>query len=430
MSALALELKRRGAVVSGSDRERSDNVKMLEKSGVFVQIGHDPDIIDGVDIVVRNAAIKDDSPDIKRARDLGLPVLERPDVLGQIMSEYAHAIGISGTHGKSTTSGMLTHAMIAGGYKPTAFLGAALPEINGAFALGDKGYFIAEACEYCESFLYLKPETAVILNIEPDHLDYYSGIDDIIAAFRKFAKNTPENGKVVVNGDNENAKKAVSGVAREIITFGIDSDDIRAENIEMRLGYASFDIKNRGNTVGRAALSVPGRHNIYNALAAAAVMLSYGIPSDTVIGGISSFAGILRRFQKLGTYNGALVVDDYAHHPDELRATLLAARAQGFNRVVCLFQPHTYSRTKALLNEFIDALKLADVAVLTDIYSAREKNIYGVSSQDIAKGVPGAIYTGTLEEAAEVLRKNADDGTIILTCGAGPVNRAAEMLLK
>jgi UDP-N-acetylmuramate--alanine ligase len=430
MSALALELKRRGAVVSGSDRDDSDNVKMLRKAGITVQIGHDPAIINGVDIIVRNAAIKDSSPDIVRARELGLPILERPDVLGQLMREYRHAIGISGTHGKSTTSGMLTHALIAGGCRPTAFIGAALPEIGGAFTLGNKDYFVAESCEYCESFLYLHPETAVILNVEPDHLDYYSGIDAIVAAFRKFSLNTPENGRVVVNADNENAKRAVDGIPREIVTFGIENGDIRAGNIEMKNGYAAFDIENRSRKAGRVSLQVPGQHNISNALAVAAVMLSYGMPADAVVGGISSYTGILRRFQRLGTYRGAVIVDDYAHHPDELRATLMAAKGFGYRRIVCLFQPHTYSRTKALLDQFVGVLKLADTAVLTDIYSARETNIYGVSSKDIADRVPGAIYAPTLEEAAEVLRGFAEDGVIILTCGAGSVYRAAEILLK
>ncbi len=429
MSALALELKRRGAVVTGNDIKHSDIVGKLIQLGIDVQIGHDEKYVVGSDIVVRNAAIKDQSPDIVKAKVLHIPILERPVVLGQIMSEYKHSIGISGMHGKSTTSAMLTHVFLESGLKPTAFLGAVLPEIGGTHILGNSDYFVAEACEYCESFLYLKPETAVILNVEPDHLDYYSGINEIITAFKKFAKNTPKNGRLVVNEDNKNAMKAIMDVKRDIITFGIESGNVRACDIALDGAGSSFLLKKENKLLGKVSLNIPGKHNVYNAVAAATVMITYGIDIENIINGLNSFTGIERRFQKIGTYRDALIVDDYAHHPHELGVTLEAARTMGYDRVICLFQPHTYSRTSALKDDFISVLKSADLAVLTDIYSARETNTFNISSSDIASSIPGAIYAPSLEEAIDVLQKIAQHGDIVLTCGAGSVSSVARRLV-
>lgn len=427
MSALALELKRRGACVTGNDRDESDTVQMLRNSGIPVKKGHFPEAVEGADLIVRNAAIKDSSPDMLRAAELGIPVMERPALLGRLMKDYRYPICVAGTHGKSTTSAMLTHALIKTGNNPTAFIGAVLPEIGGAYTLGGKDYFVAESCEYCDSFLNLFPHTAVILNTEPDHLDYFSGIEQIIASFRKFALLTPVDGRVAVNADSENAMKAVAGIDRETVTFGLKSGYYRAENISFEHGYAEYDLCAGGERLTRISLGVPGLHNVYNSLAVAAAMRGYGIGEAAIAGGIASFNGVLRRFQRVGKYRGADVVDDYAHHPSELAATLATARSMGYKRVICCFQPHTYTRTAALLPEFAAALSSADRVIVTDIYAAREVNTTGISGANLASGVPGAEYIPSLSGCAERLRALASEGDIILTCGAGSITEVAGM---
>lgn len=430
MNALALEMHRRGAVVSGTDRDDSETVAHLRECGIPVHIGHDAEAVEGADIVVRNAAIKDSSPDIVRARELGIPILERPDVLGQIMSEYGRTIAVSGTHGKSTTSGMITHVLCRSGQAPTAFIGAVLPTIGGVCCLGKNDWFVAEACEYCESFLYLKPRTALILNVEADHLDYYSGIEQIVDSFYKFAMNTPEDGEVVVNAENENAMKAAARLEgkRRVVTFGLEKGEYRAKDIVMQNGCGSYDLYRGDEKLCRINLSVPGMHNVSDSVAAAAVLISNGVGPALAAAGLESFPGMERRFQHLGTYRGAEIYDDYAHHPDELVATISTAKKIGKKRVVCLFQPHTYSRTAALLENFAEALKLCDLAVLTDIFSARETNTLGVSSEDIARLVPGAKYIPALADCRSFFEKELREGDIFIACGAGNVNEVARRL--
>ena len=431
MHALALEMHRRGAVVTGTDRDESDNVVHLRECGIPVHIGHDASAVEGADIVVRNAAIKDTSPDIVRARELGLPVLERPDVLGQIMSEYGRSIAVAGTHGKSTTSGMITHVLSREGFDPTAFIGAVLPTIGGVFCLGRNDWFVAEACEYCESFLYLHPHSALILNVEEDHLDYYSGIDQIIDSFESFALNTPEDGGcVVVNAENANAMTVAARVdgKRKVVTYGIGTGDYHAENIEYVGGCGKYELWRRDELLCTVALSVPGAHNVSDSVAAAAILINDGVSPELVAEGLSLFPGMERRFQYLGNYNGARLYDDYAHHPDEIVATLKTARTVGTGRIICLFQPHTYSRTAALLPDFAEALKLADFVVLADIFSARETDTLGVSSEDIVKRIEGAMYIPKLSDCFGFFEKELREGDVFIACGAGNVNTVARKL--
>ncbi|MBQ1955274.1 MAG: UDP-N-acetylmuramate--L-alanine ligase [Clostridia bacterium] len=431
MNALALEMHRRGAVVTGTDRDESENVLHLRECGIPVHIGHDAFAIDGADIVVRNAAIKDTSPDIVRARELGLPILERPDVLGQIMSEYGRSIAVSGTHGKSTTSGMITHILYRQGFDPTAFMGAVLPAIGGVYCLGKNDWFVAEACEYCESFLYLHPHTALILNVEADHLDYYSGIGQIMDSFESFALNTPEEGGcVVVNAENENAMTVAARVRakRRVVSYGIGVGDFHAEKVEFVNGCGSYELWFEDKLLCEINLSVPGEHNVSDSVAAAATLINDGVSPALVSAGLSDFYGVERRFQYLGDYNGARLYDDYAHHPDEIVATLKTARTIGSGRVVCLFQPHTYSRTAALLPDFAKALRLADLVVVADIFSARETDTLGVSSEDIVKMVEGAKYIPLLSDCCEYFEKELREGDIFLACGAGNVNTVARKL--
>ncbi|MBR5520260.1 MAG: UDP-N-acetylmuramate--L-alanine ligase [Clostridia bacterium] len=431
MSSLALELARRGCQVTGNDRSASANTDMLNAAGIPVEIGHRPEFVEGAAVIVKNAAIGEASPDLAAARAANLPVYERPQILGRIMREYERSIGVSGTHGKSTTSGMLTHALRALSADPTAFLGASLAEIGGTYVLGSDDWFVAESCEYCRSFLYLRPQTAVILNVEADHLDYYSGIEEIIGAFRDFAENTPEvGGKVVVNADSANAMRAVDGVAREIVTFGLENGEITATELCVDHGCWSYTLTAHGRALARVQLALPGKHNVANSLAVAATLIAYGFAPEAIATAIGGYTGVARRFERLGTYNGAVVIDDYAHHPDELETTIATARSYGYNRVICLFQPHTYSRTAALKDRFCEVLGTADLAVLTDIFSAREQNTFGISSADLADAVEGARYASTLTDAAEVLAELAAPGDMILVCGAGDVNRAAHLLLN
>jgi UDP-N-acetylmuramate--alanine ligase len=429
MSALALELQRQGAYVTGADRSESERVSMLRKAGIPVTIGHFAETVEGASVVVRNAAIHDDSPDIVAARALGIPIIERPTLLGLLMRGYDKRLCFAGTHGKSTTSAMAAQALLTAKKEPTAFLGAVLPEIGGSYTLGKNEFFVAESCEYCDSFLELFPQTAVILNISEDHLDYFSGIEQIISSFRRFALLALNaNGVAVVNGEDENVLAAVKGLPGRIVTFGLTKGDYQAADLSFDRGYASFTLLQKGKPLGKITLQIPGRHSVYNALACAAALLENGLSPAETVEGISSFAGVARRFQKLGTYNGAVVIDDYAHHPQELAATLRSAKNMAFERVICLFQPHTYTRTKAFMAEFAKALSLADLALVTDIYAARELPIPGVSANELAKLVPDSLYTPSLTEAAEALKSLAKPGDCILVCGAGNVNEAAYAL--
>ncbi len=432
MNALALEMHRRGAVVTGTDRDESENVAHLRDCGIPVHIGHDAEAVEGADIVVRNAAIKDTSPDIVRARELCIPVLERPDVLGQIMSEYSRAIAVSGTHGKSTTSGMITHVLAREGLDPTAFIGATLPTIGGVYCLGKNDWFVAEACEYCESFLYLRPHTALILNVEADHLDYYSGIDQIMDSFEKFALNTPEGeGNIVVNAENAHAVSVAARVAsrRRVVTYGIGVGDYHAEKLEYINGCGHYELYFKDELLCKIELIVPGAHNVSDSVAAAATLLNEGVAPNLVAEGLSTFPGMERRFQFLGEFKGARVYDDYAHHPDEIKATLETAKNLGGKRVVCLFQPHTYTRTAALMDDFVSALKFADKLVVTDIFSARETNTLGVSSKDIADRIDGAIYIPGLPECYDFFENELAPGDVFIACGAGNVNTVARKLV-
>lgn len=430
MSVLALELKRRGANVSGSDRDMSETVSMLISNGIPVQHGHMPEVIDGASLIVRNAAIKDDFPDIVRARELGIPVMERPELLGLLMKDYACPICVAGTHGKSTTSAMLTSAMMAAGCDPTAFLGAVLPEIGGAYTLGAKDYFVAESCEYRDSFLNLFPRIAVILNVEEDHLDYFSGIDHIVSSFARFGSLVGKDGCVVYNADNQNAVKAANMSGRKTVGFGVENGEYRAMNVSLSDGYPKYELFKNGVHLADISLSIPGMHNVFNSLAVAAAMDVCGIAPSVIASGIKQFGGVLRRFQRVGELNGADVIDDYAHHPDELKATINTARSMGDHRVVCCFQPHTYTRTAALLDDFVQALSLADKVIVTDIFAAREKNTVGITSEDITDRIDNSEYIPSLEGCEKRLRELVRAGDIVLVCGAGSITKVAKNIVK
>ncbi|MGN1097786.1 MAG: UDP-N-acetylmuramate--L-alanine ligase, partial [Clostridia bacterium] len=385
------------------------------------------------DLIVYTAAIKEDNPERVRAKELGIPQIERAGMLGLLMKNYASPICISGTHGKTTTTGLVAQTFLECGCDPTVSVGGNLDAIGGNIRIGGKEYFIAEACEYHSSFLSFFPKVSVILNIEADHLDYFRDLDHIIETFHKLTELTPADGCVIANVDDKNVLKALEGTDCRIVTFGIESDaDFTAKNI-LHDGndFYSYDLYKDGEKLFTVKLSVPGRHNIYNSLAAAAVAEEFGLDREKTAAAFSRYGGTHRRFERKGKLNGAVIVDDYAHHPTEINATLTAASEMAYKNVYVVFQPHTYSRTYTLYNDFVKVLSRKEIKlILADIYAARETDTGLVSSKGLAADIEGAIYLPSFGEIEDYLRKNAGSGDLIITMGAGDVYKIGENLLK
>lgn len=430
MSPLAEVLHGAGVRITGSDAHESGAVEHLRALGVPVTIGHLPESVEGADCVIRTAAVHDDNPEIAAARRLGIPVFERAQAWGAIMRHYHNALCVAGTHGKTTTTSMCTHIFLAAGLDPTVMIGGTLPAIGSGYRVGKGETIILESCEYCNSFLSFFPTVAVILNVEEDHLDFFKDLTDIQHSFRRFAELVPPAGAVIVNADNASAMEAVAGLEHPIFTFGLDhAADCTAANLTEVDGRPVFDVMIRGEKYARVELHVYGHHNVLNALAAASAAWALGLPGHAVETGLASFTGAGRRFEHKGTYHGAEVYDDYAHHPDELHALFTTAKEMGYERLVVAFQPHTYSRTAKLFERFVEELKIPDVAILAEIFAAREQNTLGISSADLCRNIPGAVYCSTLDKAAAALRQAARPGDLILTVGAGDIYRAGEKLL-
>ena len=429
MRALAKMLKNMGANVRGSDRDSSIYTLQLDEQGIPVAIGHRPDNVRDAGLIIRTAAIHDDNPEIAAARTAGIPVISRAQAWGFIMAHYSKVVCISGTHGKTSTTAMIATFTQSAQLDPTVMVGGDLPSIGGTLRIGEGDLFVAEACEYQNSFLSFRPTVSVILNIDRDHLDFFKDTDDIIASFRSFAQLTPENGVVIINGDDNNCRRAVEGLDRKILTFGFsESCNVRAINTELQDGLFCCDVVHDGNLYCRMKLRVPGQHNLLNALASAAVAIHLGVPSDDFAKGIGTYNGVGRRFEFKKNWREAKVYDDYSHHPTEITAALKAALDLKPNRVICVFQPHTYSRTVSLLDDFAGALAYADNIILCPIFAARETNTYGVSSQDLADRIPGAVVANDLRHAAQLLEELVQPGDLIFTMGAGDVNRIAQYL--
>ncbi len=431
MSSLAEVLKGMGILVTGSDMNENPNVASLEANGFTVHIGHRAEnIADDVEFVVRTAAAHDDNPEIVAARARGIPVFERTQAWGAISKDYQNALCISGTHGKTTTTSMCTHINMAADRDPTVMIGGTLPLLHSGHRVGRGNTIIMEACEYYNSFLSFHPTIAVILNIEADHLDFFKDLDDIKRSFRAFAERTAEDGTVIVNLDDANTMDAVAGLDRHIMTFGLSPKaDVYAKNISYLGENSHFDIYYHGRKYTDVTLHVPGEHNIKNALAATAASICLGIRPNAVKYGLAGFNGAGRRFEFKGKFNGADVYDDYAHHPGELRALLDMVETLNYKRTVVVFQPHTYSRTAALFDDFVAQLRRPDVVLLAEIFAAREKNTIGISSSQLAEQVPGANFYPGFEELENALRSLAQPGDIILTVGAGDVYRIGEKLV-
>ena len=431
MSSLAEVLKGMGITVTGSDINEGRNVDELRANGFTVHIGHRAEnISDDIEFVVRTAAAHDDNPEIVAAHARGIPVFERTQAWGAISKDYQNALCIAGTHGKTTTTSMCTHINMAADRDPTVMIGGTLPLLHSGHRVGHGNTIIMEACEYYNSFLSFHPTIAVILNIEADHLDFFKDLDDIKRSFRTFAERTSEDGTVIVNLDDPNAMEAIEGIDRHIMTFGLTPKaDVYAKNISYLGENSQFDIYYHSRKYTDVTLHVPGEHNIKNALAAAAASICLGIRPNAVKYGLAGFNGAGRRFEFKGKFNGADVYDDYAHHPGELRALLDMVETLNYKRTVVVFQPHTYTRTAALFDDFIAQLRRPDVVLLAEIFAAREKNTIGISSSQLAEQIPGANFYPGFDGLENALRSLAQPGDIILTVGAGDVYRIGERLV-
>ena len=430
MAPLAEVLHGAGMAITGSDMRESPAVEHLRNLGIPIHIGHRAENLGGAELVIRTAAAHDDNPEVAAAHAAGVPVFERAQAWGAIMRGYKHALCISGTHGKTTTTSMCTHIIMAAGLDPTVMIGGTLPLLGAGHRVGKGDTIILESCEYCNSFLSFFPTVAVILNIEADHLDFFKDLDDVERSFRRFADLVPEGGRIIANRDDENTMRTLAGEERPVTTFGLAEGDVHAAGLTWEKGLPAFDVIYRGEVYAHVSLSVPGLHNVKNALAAAASAIALGVPGEAVSKGLAQFRGAGRRFEHKGTYNGAQVYDDYAHHPGELKALLDTARTLGYDRVICAFQPHTYTRTAALFDDFVEVLQKPDVTLLAEIFAARETNDIGISSRDLAEKIPGARYCATLPQVTAALRELARPGDLILTVGAGDIYTAGEALVK
>ena len=432
MSSLADVLWGMGIAVSGSDMNQNKNVMGLTEKGIPVTIGHRAEnITREIEFVVRTAAVHDDNPEIIRAHALGIPVFERTQAWGAISKDYSNALCISGTHGKTTTTSMCTHIMMAADKDPTVMIGGTLPLLNAGHRVGHGNTIIMEACEYYNSFLSLHPTVAVILNVEADHLDFFKDLQDVQHSFREFALRTPEDGYVVANLDDASTMATIRDIPRKIMTFGLSKEaDVYAENIEFLGANSHFDIMFKGKLFTDVTLHVPGLHNVKNALAATAAAICLGVRPNAVKYGLAGFNGAGRRFEFKGKYNGADVYDDYAHHPGELKALLDTVEGLNYKRCILVFQPHTYTRTAALFEDFVTQLKRPDVLLLAEIFAAREKNTIGISSAALAAKVDGSLFFPTFTELETALRRIAQPGDIILTVGAGDVYKIGENITK
>lgn len=436
MSGLAEILLKEGFTVSGSDTKESPLTKKLESEGAHIVYGQKAEnITPGIGCVVYTAAINRSNPELIEAVARKIPMLTRAELLGQLMKNYDTPIAVSGTHGKTTTTSMISHILLEADMDPTISVGGILKAIGGNIRVGSSGTFITEACEYTNSFLHFFPKISVVLNIEEDHLDFFKDLEDIRHSFHQFAALLPDDGTLVINGDIKDYPEIYSGLSCNVVTYGSSSDfDYSADNIAYdENGHVSFDLILHGEKTDHIRLSVTGDHNVSNALSAIAVADLLDIPMEVTKKGLLSFTGTDRRFEYKGEFNGVTVVDDYAHHPTEIAATLKAAQHSPHNSVWCVFQPHTYTRTKAFFHEFAEALSHADHLVLADIYAARETDTLGISSADLAEETAklgtDTHYFPSFGEIEAFLRENCRPGDLLITMGAGDVVTVGEDLL-
>lgn len=419
-----------GHTIQGSDNNPGDNLDTERKMGISVFMGHKAEQIEGSGLVVYSAAIMEDNPELTAARRLGIPLFERAQVLGWLSGRYDDCICIAGTHGKTTVTAMLTQILVSSGMDPSAVIGGKLPLIQGSGRSGQSSIFAVEACEFKDTFLSLSPDIAVILNVDADHLDYFGSLENVIKSFRTFAAKASR--QIIANGDDANTRKVVYGLEQEIITFGFGSKNhVTAANIQVREPtLTTFDLIVQGKVLASLELRVPGRHNILNALAACAAALAVGVTPQQIADSLPGFGGAGRRFEILGKVRGITIADDYAHHPTELTATLQVATEMGYHQVWAVFQPFTFSRTKLLLEDFAEALKIPQKVVMSAIMGGREINTYDIYTSDLAAKVPGSVWFETFEEIAAYVMEHAVEGDLVITLGCGDVYKCARMMLE
>lgn len=428
MSAVARILLSQGVEVSGSDQRRSSVTDELVSSGAVVSIGHNESAVDGADLVVYSAAVPDSNPEIVRAKELGIEVIDRAEMLGRLSAPFPVRVAIAGTHGKTTTTAMTAAVLVKGGLDPTVTVGGDVIEWGSNTRVGGSRIFVTEACEAFRSFLKLRPSIAVITNIEADHLDYYGSMDCIVEAFRQFIENVDSDGVIAACADDNCTFEVAKSSRRRKVFYSTENNnaDVFAEEISVQSSAPSYKLVCGGKILGNIHLRVPGIHNVRNSLAAAAVGIQLGVGFDEIAVALAEFKGVGRRFEIIAEHEGVLIVDDYAHHPTEIRATLSAARLYG-KRVIAIFQPHLYSRTRFFAEEFAESLSLADEVFVTDIYAAREQPIEGVAAQDIVEHINSAKvrYVPNKSEIGEILLPNLRNGDVVVTLGAGDIRQAA-----
>lgn len=438
MSGLAEILLERGFTVSGSDAHESELTDKLESHGAKVFYGQRAEnIIEGIDVVVYTAAIHPDNPEYMAAEAKGLPLFSRAEFLGQIMRNYKESIAISGTHGKTTTTSMISEILMDAKKDPTITVGGMLDIIGGNIRVGGPDLFVLEACEYTNSFLSFFPTIEIILNIEADHLDFFKDLDDIRNSFHEFAKLLPDDGTLIINTDIKNYEEICEGIACKIITVGSNPEKSHysASNITFnQTACATYDLFIDGEKADTITLGVPGIHNVYNSLAAIAAAHEVGVENEDIKTGLLSYAGTHRRFEKKGELNGVTIIDDYAHHPQEIAATLSTAKNYPHKDIWCIFQPHTYSRTKSLFDEFAEALSMADHVILADIYAARETDTLGISSGMLAEKISSlgtdTYFFPSFEEIEKFILEKCINGDLLITMGAGDIVKVGENLLS
>ena len=426
MCPLAEILHSQGYELSGSDNNESDPLKRVRALGAKVYMGHSAENVGDAELIVYSAAISQDNPELVFARENNIPTMERSHLLGALTRRFDNVIGVCGTHGKTTVTSMITQILYLDNLDPTAVIGGRLPLLGTNGRSGQSEHMVCESCEFVDTFLQLSPDVSVLLNIDDDHLDYFKTMENLVASFSKFISMSHT---AYLNGDDELVLKAAENIKAKRITFGLSSqNDFYAENIEQgALGF-EFDVMKKGEKLGRLHMRIPGKHNIYNGLAAFAVAYDIGVSAENIDNALSKFTGAGRRFEFLYDNDGITLVDDYAHHPTELAATLSAAKSLNYNRVIAIFQPFTFSRTALLKDEFIKALSLADEVVLTPIMGSREKNTYGIYSEDLARELKNAQVINTFEEVADYITATAKKGDLIITMGGGDIYKAAYMI--
>ncbi|MFR4867807.1 MAG: UDP-N-acetylmuramate--L-alanine ligase [Roseburia sp.] len=437
MSGLAEILLEEGFTISGSDAKQSALTDSLAQKGATIYIGQKASNLSiRPALVVYTAAIREDNEEFKAAVDAGIPMLSRAELLGQIMDNYEKSIAVAGTHGKTTTTSMISQILLVAKADPTISVGGILEAIGGNIRVGASEVFITEACEYTNSFLHFHPKYSIITSVEAEHLDFFKDIDDIRRSFHEFAGNTAHDGVLIINGQIAALDQITNNLSCSVTTYGLcENDDFYVKNITYNdHACGTYTLMHKTEDLGTVSLSVPGRHNVSNSLAAIALCLNLGLPLDVIKKGLLQFGGTKRRFEYKGTKNGITVIDDYAHHPTEVAATLTAARNYPHGRIICVFQPHTYSRTKAFLSDFARVLSMADIVVLADIYAAREKNTIGISSKDLLaelqKNGQESYYFPSFDEIEKFLSEKCINNDLLITMGAGDVYIIGEHLLQ